>query len=186
MVKFLDVLHVFFIFLITDPYNYYPCASNTINICRSYYRCTNKSQGCQATKQVQRSSNDPSIFEVIYRGTHICPRLPATTATAANDLNGHQPLQTNFQMGLKVKTHELENPKPSSPPRFSLPPPMGAMSTNGIAFSPSPAIVSPVIGTTSSFGSPDISQSNYLGACPVSWLIDHIEPNNFPFTFFFS
>ncbi|ESQ54968.1 hypothetical protein EUTSA_v10025724mg [Eutrema salsugineum] len=40
---------------------------------RSYYRCTHRStQNCWATKQVQRSDGDPSVFEVTYRGTHTC------------------------------------------------------------------------------------------------------------------
>ncbi|CAA0827215.1 Probable WRKY transcription factor 53 [Striga hermonthica] len=40
---------------------------------RAYYRCTHRNtQGCLATKQVQRSDNDPSVFEVVYRGKHSC------------------------------------------------------------------------------------------------------------------
>ncbi|KAI4363659.1 hypothetical protein MLD38_019849 [Melastoma candidum] len=40
---------------------------------RGYYRCTNRgSQGCLATKQVQRSDEDPAIFEITYRGRHTC------------------------------------------------------------------------------------------------------------------
>lgn len=41
--------------------------------CRGYYRCTHRNgQGCLATKQVQRSNEDPTIYEVIYRGRHTC------------------------------------------------------------------------------------------------------------------
>lgn len=44
-----------------------------IVIYRSYYRCTHRStQNCWATKQVQRSDSDPTVFEVTYRGTHTC------------------------------------------------------------------------------------------------------------------
>ncbi|KAG5228261.1 WRKY transcription factor [Salix suchowensis] len=40
---------------------------------RSYYRCTHRnSQNCWATKQVQRSDEDPTVFEIKYRGTHNC------------------------------------------------------------------------------------------------------------------
>nr|AHC54614.1 WRKY9 [Chrysanthemum x morifolium] len=40
---------------------------------RAYYRCTHRNvQGCLATKQVQRSDEDSSIFEVTYRGRHTC------------------------------------------------------------------------------------------------------------------
>ncbi|KAA3459917.1 putative WRKY transcription factor 30 isoform X2 [Gossypium australe] len=41
--------------------------------CRAYYRCTHRNvQGCLATKQVQRSDDDPTIFDVAYRGRHTC------------------------------------------------------------------------------------------------------------------
>ncbi|XP_047154364.1 uncharacterized protein LOC124825720 [Vigna umbellata] len=40
---------------------------------RAYYRCTHKStQGCPATKQVQRLDGDPTTFELTYIGTHSC------------------------------------------------------------------------------------------------------------------
>ncbi|KAJ4809488.1 WRKY family transcription factor [Rhynchospora pubera] len=40
---------------------------------RGYYRCTYRnSQGCLATKQVQRTDEDPAVFDVVYQGTHTC------------------------------------------------------------------------------------------------------------------
>ncbi|MCL7028502.1 hypothetical protein MKW94_028597 [Papaver nudicaule] len=40
---------------------------------RGYYRCTHKNaQGCQATKQIQRTDKDTSIFRVMYIGRHTC------------------------------------------------------------------------------------------------------------------
>ncbi|KAL3360648.1 hypothetical protein AABB24_013870 [Solanum stoloniferum] len=40
---------------------------------RSYYRCTyGNMKNCRATKQVQRSDDDPTAFEIIYRGSHTC------------------------------------------------------------------------------------------------------------------
>ncbi|XP_022136601.1 probable WRKY transcription factor 41 [Momordica charantia] len=40
---------------------------------RSYYRCTfRNTQNCWAVKQVQRSDEDPSVFEITYRGKHTC------------------------------------------------------------------------------------------------------------------
>ncbi|KAL5856511.1 hypothetical protein ACOSQ3_003969 [Xanthoceras sorbifolium] len=40
---------------------------------RSYYRCTyRQTKGCSATKQVQRLDDDPTMFEVTYRGVHTC------------------------------------------------------------------------------------------------------------------
>lgn len=40
---------------------------------RAYYRCTYRnSVGCTATKKVQRSDENPYIFDVIYSGEHTC------------------------------------------------------------------------------------------------------------------
>ncbi|KAG5404577.1 hypothetical protein IGI04_010696 [Brassica rapa subsp. trilocularis] len=40
---------------------------------RSYFRCTHKpTQGCNATKQVQKHEQDPSLFQITYIGHHTC------------------------------------------------------------------------------------------------------------------
>ncbi|CAI9768818.1 unnamed protein product [Fraxinus pennsylvanica] len=40
---------------------------------RAYYRCTHRNtQGCLATKHVQRTDEDTSLFEVTYTGRHSC------------------------------------------------------------------------------------------------------------------
>ncbi|CAK8560708.1 unnamed protein product [Lathyrus sativus] len=40
---------------------------------RGYYRCTHRNaQGCLATKQVQKSEEDPMIYEITYKGRHTC------------------------------------------------------------------------------------------------------------------
>ena len=40
---------------------------------RSYYRCTYKDEGCQATKHVQqKDNNDPPLFLVTYYEQHTC------------------------------------------------------------------------------------------------------------------
>ncbi|XP_062191415.1 transcription factor WRKY19-like [Phragmites australis] len=40
---------------------------------RAYYRCTHRnSQNCPATKQVQRTDDDPTLFDVVYHGEHTC------------------------------------------------------------------------------------------------------------------
>ncbi|KAL9328762.1 hypothetical protein ACSQ67_003765 [Phaseolus vulgaris] len=42
---------------------------------RSSYRCTfSKTTGCWAKKQVQRSEEDPNVFDISYRGSHICSK----------------------------------------------------------------------------------------------------------------
>lgn len=51
--------------------------------CRGYYRCTHrKSQGCAATKQVQRADEDPALFDVIYHGEHTCVHKTVAAAAA--------------------------------------------------------------------------------------------------------
>ncbi|KAM3300338.1 hypothetical protein ACQJBY_041386 [Aegilops geniculata] len=48
---------------------------------RSYFRCTHRhSQGCQATKQVQRAAADPLLFDVVYHGAHTCAQATAVLA----------------------------------------------------------------------------------------------------------
>ncbi|KAL6132120.1 hypothetical protein ACLB2K_070491 [Fragaria x ananassa] len=50
---------------------------------RGYYRCTHRNvQGCLATKQVQRSDEDPMILEITYRGRHTCTQAASTTVTS--------------------------------------------------------------------------------------------------------
>ncbi|KAK1436140.1 hypothetical protein QVD17_01916 [Tagetes erecta] len=40
---------------------------------RSYYKCSyRKVQKCLATKQVQRTNDDPTVFEIAYKGKHTC------------------------------------------------------------------------------------------------------------------
>jgi hypothetical protein len=65
--------------------------------CRAYYRCTHRnSQGCAATKQVQRTDEDPAIFDVFYLGTHTCrvhktvqQDKAAAAATQPTDAHSH-------------------------------------------------------------------------------------------------
>ncbi|GAB4826275.1 WRKY Transcription Factor [Ancistrocladus abbreviatus] len=88
---------------------------------RSYYRCTHRAQGCQARKQVQRTDEDPSLFQVIYRGTHCCsqpsshnPPLVQPTHTI-NYQQQNQPqkqsqeIYLSFQTGLTVQTNSNNN-----------------------------------------------------------------------------
>ncbi|XP_042460825.1 transcription factor WRKY19-like [Zingiber officinale] len=40
---------------------------------RAYFRCAHRaSHGCPAKKQVQRSDDDPSVYDVTYHGDHTC------------------------------------------------------------------------------------------------------------------
>ncbi|KAF5750731.1 WRKY DNA-binding protein 70 putative isoform 1 [Tripterygium wilfordii] len=42
---------------------------------RSYYRCTNKSDGCPATKHVQQIRDDPPTYRTTHCGNHTCQDL---------------------------------------------------------------------------------------------------------------
>ncbi|KAK9094261.1 hypothetical protein Scep_025730 [Stephania cephalantha] len=63
---------------------------------RGYYRCTYRSvQGCLATKQVQRSDENPLIFDITYRGRHTCMQsshnpIPTTPQTSQNGEEDHK------------------------------------------------------------------------------------------------
>jgi hypothetical protein len=64
-------------------------------VCRSYYRCTHKSdQGCNAKRQVQVCEADPSKFVVTYYGEHTC-RDPATIPLVVPAAAGEAPERTN-------------------------------------------------------------------------------------------
>nr|XP_034588207.1 probable WRKY transcription factor 30 isoform X1 [Setaria viridis]TKW25783.1 hypothetical protein SEVIR_3G141700v2 [Setaria viridis] len=40
---------------------------------RAYFRCTHRhTQGCAATKHVQRAAGDPLLYDVVYHGAHTC------------------------------------------------------------------------------------------------------------------
>ncbi|KAJ0239628.1 WRKY transcription factor 53 [Hirschfeldia incana] len=108
---------------------------------RSYYRCTHRStQNCWATKQVQRSDTDPTVFELTYRGTHTCqqgttppshpppaspekrntrPKLTTTTTTAQKSNDLLESLKTS----LTVRTEGLDDADnvfsfPNTPPFY--------------------------------------------------------------------
>ncbi|KAJ7962542.1 WRKY transcription factor [Quillaja saponaria] len=109
-----------------DGYNWRKYGQKDIlgaNFPRGYYRCTHRNtQGCVATKQVQRSDKDPTIFEVTYRGRHTCTQVshfdmatPSKTKEEVKETPSQgQQIQPqakgtfmNFGEGLKIKTHDL-------------------------------------------------------------------------------
>ncbi|KAL6655843.1 hypothetical protein ACP70R_006669 [Stipagrostis hirtigluma subsp. patula] len=83
---------------------------------RGYYRCTHRhSQGCTATKQVQRADADPTLFDVFYHGEHTCvqraaaaaaSQAPAATQPPEQNPDAHSLLQ-NLSSSLTVKTEGL-------------------------------------------------------------------------------
>ncbi|KAF8027712.1 hypothetical protein BT93_E0587 [Corymbia citriodora subsp. variegata] len=107
---------------------------------RSYYRCTYRNtQNCWATKQVQRSDEDPTVFEITYRGRHTCgnngPSVPPPVSPEKQEEkqidhqnNHHQQLQqqqsqemlSKFRAGLRVDTNNLDSNETAYRP-FSFP-----------------------------------------------------------------
>ncbi|KAJ9173707.1 hypothetical protein P3X46_016817 [Hevea brasiliensis] len=135
---------------------------------RSYYRCTYRNtQNCWATKQVQRSDDDHTIFDVTYRGLHTCCHGRQSVAPPASpekqeqkqNINQQQQSQDalfNFQRVLKVNTEDLDNKEMAFP--FSFPPTYGSMKTSGTC--------------SQSSISPATPESNYCSVSPF-------QTNNF-------
>ncbi|KAL5989196.1 WRKY transcription factor [Asimina triloba] len=103
---------------------------------RSYYRCTHRhAQGCIATKQVQRSDDDPAIFEITYRGAHTCTQassshgnpngmMPSSSSSSPRkqERQEQQQLLLDFRTGLKIKTDdELDRQNRINASSFSFP-----------------------------------------------------------------
>ncbi|VYS62270.1 unnamed protein product [Arabidopsis thaliana] len=136
---------------------------------RSYYRCTYRNtQYCWATKQVQRSDGDPTIFEVTYRGTHTCSQgipLPEKRETKPNHtvaVNYQNNLLDNLRSNLIVRTGGLESDA------FSFPvtsPFYTHESINGGTFcyvgSSTPSDFTGLISTNTSTGSSPIFDVNF-------------------------
>ncbi|GMP24703.1 hypothetical protein CsSME_00001882 [Camellia sinensis var. sinensis] len=91
---------------------------------RGYYRCTHRNvQGCLATKQIQRSDEDPTLYEITYRGRHTCTLITAPSAAAALPDKQEEPnmsqqnyqqqsreIQFNFQTELDSSTRDQSIP----------------------------------------------------------------------------
>ncbi|KAK4744916.1 hypothetical protein SAY87_011228 [Trapa incisa] len=97
---------------------------------RSYYRCTYRdTKNCWATKQVQRSDDDPTMFHILYQGKHSCafggpapsPASPKELMKQTNHASHHQDqshdAMARFHTGLRVEIDNLDgsNSFPSSP-----------------------------------------------------------------------
>lgn len=100
-----------------------------MKIFRGYYRCTHRNtQGCLATKQVQRTDENEMVFDVTYHGIHTCQQKntkPNSNMVIAKKESTDQIIQDQdsikpFQPEIKFKTEEegfnsalLELPVPS-------------------------------------------------------------------------
>ncbi|CAH2071078.1 unnamed protein product [Thlaspi arvense] len=135
---------------------------------RSYYRCTfRNTQNCWATKQVQRSDGDPTIFDVTYKGTHTCSQgipPPEKRETKPNPrvVNYGNDLD-NLRTNLTVCTNGIEGDAFSFPitsPFYSYGSINGDFGTGGGTFchvgSSSPSDFTGLISNNTSTGSSPI------------------------------
>ncbi|KAL5205778.1 hypothetical protein ABZP36_033987 [Zizania latifolia] len=147
---------------------------------RGYYRCTHRNtQGCLATKQVQRADEDPTLFDVIYHGEHTCVQKAVAVAgkpQPERNTNAQSRLQ-DLSSGLTVKTEGLQATEPqqgsswndvpfflSSPVSGLAPPGHNPFSTpstpeNCLAASLSPPMVSPATSDSNYLCMPELFQA---------------------------
>ncbi|RZC51880.1 hypothetical protein C5167_020303 [Papaver somniferum] len=82
---------------------------------RAYFRCAHRvAQGCLSNKQVQRSDEDPSIFDVTYQGLHTCNQvshlLPGQPQNKEDQkLKNLQETLLNFKTGCHVKVEDFNS-----------------------------------------------------------------------------
>ncbi|XVE73737.1 hypothetical protein DITRI_Ditri11bG0142500 [Diplodiscus trichospermus] len=151
---------------------------------RGYYRCTHRhSQGCLATKQVQKSDEDPTMFEVKYSGRHTCNQAPHFAYTSvkvtgvSKEKGNHcrqkqqleekqkqsQEMLLSKEAGVKVKTEELDN-RDNIVPSFSFPVESEEVENGSFLKS---LTENDMMGNLSpAFMSPTTSESNYFSVSP--------------------
>ncbi|KAG6387759.1 hypothetical protein SASPL_152951 [Salvia splendens] len=87
---------------------------------RGYYRCTSiHAHGCLATKQVQKSDEDPTIFEITYRRKHTCTRAPnnpsAPIPVPGVESEDPNPLTKNPPFNIQTTLNPLNSLSSSTP-----------------------------------------------------------------------
>ena len=134
-----------------------------------------------ATKQVQRSDEDPSVFEVTYRGRHTCIQasyVSPTSEVVAPAAEKEEPAEKKARyepppaesekigssvMGLKVKTEDLDG-REMIFPSFSFS--FAESETVEKFYEESMIKYSLIGGFSPSFMSPTTSESNYFSVSP--------------------
>ncbi|KAJ0716542.1 putative transcription factor WRKY family [Helianthus annuus] len=75
---------------------------------RSYYRCTYRYiHQCMARKQVQRTDEDPMVFEITYRGQHTCTLTTTPSVVPPQSPEKHEIEQHNHQLPPPPKSGEI-------------------------------------------------------------------------------
>jgi hypothetical protein len=147
--------------------------------CRGYYRCTHRNgQGCLATKQVQRSDEDPTIIEVTYRGRHTCSQskpskkdfpsklkiINTSKSDKKNQLQQTQEASFTLQAKLDVKRMNLEETKEDIFPWFCFSSPSIESENEKMMESFSHAFISQETSESSFFGLSEY-QLGCIGLC---------------------
>ncbi|XP_010454702.1 PREDICTED: probable WRKY transcription factor 30 [Camelina sativa] len=161
---------------------------------RGYFRCTyRKSQGCEATKHVQRSDENQMLFEISYRGKHSCSQAANVGSTIpAQNL---EPNQTQEHENLDIVKESLDNynheahlhhnlhyPMSSTPNLESNNPYMLQMRDHNMDFFGSTSFSSD-LGTNINYnfpasGSASHSTSNSPSTIPLESPFDSYDPNH--------
>ncbi|KAM7511907.1 hypothetical protein LguiB_010782 [Lonicera macranthoides] len=147
------------------------------NFPRAYYRCAHRhTQGCLATKQVQKSNEDPSIIEISYKGRHTCIQSQGKEKPEENKVHFPQPEQVQtqteeifFNFGAGLKTEDLAATSEEIFAQFSFPPtPFGSEVVESDFFAESAKENNFMGGGCYSpaFISPATSESNYFSLSP--------------------
>nr|GLL20074.1 probable WRKY transcription factor 53 [Ipomoea trifida] len=154
---------------------------------KGYYRCSHlHSQKCLAKKEIQKSDEDPTVFNVRYRGTHTCNNNPSPRPLDNEEPPAPSTLQIqqeenllNLQRNLKIKTDNIEpsshshgNPFPSSHD-FAAASSSGVIKVGEIHCGfPQPLTNSFVANVSPSFVSPATSGSSCFTVSPTT---PHVE-----------
>ncbi|KAL7150466.1 hypothetical protein ABFS83_05G113700 [Erythranthe nasuta] len=162
---------------------------------RSYYRCTYRlAQNCFATKQVQRSDEDPTIFEVTYKGAHTCNQSsPAAKAAAPpppaspenQELNKHNPHNNNNNQTLVNLKANLRVTTECTPPQFSFQSENYYLPISGFAGENhlcqySPQFLSPSASETNYFSPANYGSTNFGGNDIADIISGHASTTNSP------
>ncbi|XP_076931984.1 putative WRKY transcription factor 70 [Bidens hawaiensis] len=78
---------------------------------RNYYRCSHKlEQGCQATKQVQKTNDKPSKYMITYDGFHTCNNLQSATQVIFEAPNPKDSsILINFETNTLMENHKFDS-----------------------------------------------------------------------------
>ncbi|KAG2642860.1 transcription factor WRKY19-like [Panicum virgatum] len=131
---------------------------------RGYYRCTHRhTQGCAATKQVQRADGDPALFNVVYISAHTCVQsgsaaAAAGQAAAAAQAPEHTPGAHTLLHSLTVKTEGLAAAPEEAPQGWAATAPFCLSPTAASGWCPAPE--------RSPFSAPSTSEN--WGASPAT------------------